>query len=110
MYKFIFEDEDRPCPYGITDPYHTKRVEFQVRDNSNLDEMLDAFENFLKANGYNFDGNVDIVPEHSFDDTVREPVFEKGYPSYEAVNSKKKLWDATPEEWNQAYKKRESYI
>ena len=43
MYKFIFEDEDRPCPYGITDPYHTKRIEFQVKDNSNLDEMLDAF-------------------------------------------------------------------
>jgi len=87
MYKFIFEDEDRPCPYGITDPYHTKRIEFQVRDNSNLDEMLDAFENFLKANGYNFDGNVDIVPEHSFDETVRNSID-----------------DATPEEWNQAYK------
>lgn len=87
MYKFIFEDEDRPCPYGITDPYHTKRVEFQVRDNSNLDEMLDAFENFLKANGYKFDGNVDIVPEHSFDETVRNSID-----------------DATPEEWNQAYK------
>jgi len=87
MYKFISEDEDRPCPYGITDPYHTKRIEFQVRDNSNLDEMLDAFENFLKANGYKFDGNVDIVPEHSFDETVRNSID-----------------DATPEEWNQAYK------
>jgi hypothetical protein len=87
MYKFIFEDEDRPCPYGITDPYHTKRVEFQVRDNSDLDEMCDAFENFLKANGYHFDGNVDIVPEHSFDETVRNSID-----------------DATPEEWNQAYK------
>ena len=63
MIKFIFENEDRPCPYGITDPYHTKRIEFQVKDNSNLDEMLDAFENFLKANGYHFDGNVDIVQE-----------------------------------------------
>jgi hypothetical protein len=140
MYKFIFEDEDRPCPYGITDPYHTKRVEFQVRDNSNLDEMLDAFENFLKANGYHFDGNVDIVPEDSFAAPDFEkgwpyPVFEKRYPSYDAVNRemeidpdkreweydcegnkvvkgdfttlykpKKKLWDATPEEWNQAYK------
>jgi hypothetical protein len=87
MYKFIFEDEDRPCPYGITDPYHTKRIEFQVKDNSNLDEMLDAFENFLKANGYHFDGNLDIVPEHSFDETVSNSID-----------------DATPEEWNQAYK------
>ena len=98
MYKFISEDEDRPCPYGITDPYHTKRVEFQVRDNSDLDEMCDAFENFLKANGYHFDGNVDIVPEHSFDEHTKYT----GDGTYE--ESKKKLWDATPEEWNQAYK------
>jgi len=87
MYKFIFEDEDRPCPYGITDPYHTKRIEFQVRDNSDLDEMCDAFENFLKANGYNFDGNVDIVPEHGFDNTDRNSID-----------------DAKPMEWNNAYK------
>jgi hypothetical protein len=87
MYKFIFEDEDRPCPYGITDPYHTKRIEFQVRDNSDLDEMLDAFENFLKANGFNFDGNVDIVPKHSFDNTDRNSID-----------------DAKPMEWNNAYK------
>jgi hypothetical protein len=87
MYKFIFEDEDRPCPYGITDPYHTKRVEFQVRDNSDLDEMCDAFENFLKANGYHFDGNVDIVPEHGFDNTDRNSID-----------------DAKPMEWNNAYK------
>ena len=103
MYKFIFEDAEKE-QNSIFDPYHTERIEFQVRDNSSLDEMLDAFENFLKANGYHFDGNVDIVPEDNFDDTVREPVFEKGYPSFEAVNSKKKLWDATPEEWNEAYK------
>ena len=101
MYKFIFEDTEKE-PNSIFDPYHTERIEFQVRDNSSLDEMLDAFENFIKANGYHFDGNVDIVPEDNFDDTVREPVFEKGYPSFEAVNSKKKLWDATPEEWNAA--------
>ena len=68
MYKFIFEDEEHTDPYGITDPYHTKRIEFQVKDNSDLDEMLDAFENFLKANGYHFDGNVDIVKEDSTDD------------------------------------------
>ena len=132
MYKFIFKDTEKE-QNSIFDPYHTKRIEFQVRDNSSLDEMLDAFENFLKANGYHFDGNVDIVPEDNFDDTVREPVFEKGYPSYDAVNRemeidpdkreweydcegnkvvkgdfttlykpKKKLWDATPEEWNAA--------
>jgi hypothetical protein len=142
MYKFIFEDTEKE-QNSIFDSYHTKRVEFQVRDNSSLDEMLDAFENFLKANGYEFDGNVDIVPEDSFDAPDFEkgwpfydaPVFEKGYPSYDAVDRemeidpdkreweydcegnkvvkgdftklykpKKKLWDATPEEWNAAFK------
>lgn len=101
MYKFIFEDTEKE-QNSIFDPYHTKRIEFQVRDNSSLDEMLDAFENFLKANGYHFDGHVDIVNEDTSDDTVRfdeygnygennppvgdSPVFEKGYPSYDAVN------------------------
>ena len=78
-------------------------VEFTVSSEASLTDMLEQFELYLKAVGFNFDGNVDIVPEHSFDDTVREPVFEKGYPSYEAVNSQKKLWDATTEEWNKAY-------
>jgi hypothetical protein len=112
MYKFIFEDEDRPCPYGITDPYHTKRIEFQVRDNSNLDEMLDAFENFLKANGYNFDGNVDIVPEDSMELDPDKRDWQYDCEGNKVVKGdfttlykpKKKLWDATPEEWNQAYK------
>ena len=96
MYKFIFEDEEHIDKWS--DPYHTKRVEFQVRDGSNLDEMLDAFENFLKANGYHFDGNVDIVQEE-----------DESYESRIDYN----MWDqktnysldsATPEEWNQAYK------
>jgi|SRR6056300_245659 hypothetical protein len=112
MYKFIFEDEDRPCPYGITDPYHTKRIEFQVKDNSNLDEMLDAFENFLKANGYNFDGNVDIVPEDSMELDPDKRDWQYDCEGNKVVKGdfttlykpKKKLWDATPEEWNQAYK------
>jgi len=112
MYKFIFEDEDRPCPYGITDPYHTKRIEFQVKDNSNLDEMLDAFENFLKANGYNFDGNVDIVPEDSMELDPDKRDWQYDCEGNKVVKGdfttlykpKKKLWDATPEEWSQAYK------
>ena len=112
MYKFIFEDEDRPCPYGIFDPYHTKRVEFQVRDNSSLDEMLDAFENFLKANGYEFDGNVDIVPEDSMELDPDKRDWQYDCEGNKVVKGdfttlykpKKKLWDATPEEWNQAYK------
>ena len=99
MYKFIFEDEDRPDRYNISDPYHTKRVEFQVRDGSNLDEMLDAFENFLKANGYHFDGNVDIVQEEdeSYESRIDYNMWDSRTTSYS-------LDSATPEEWNNAYK------
>jgi len=62
-------------------------VEFTVPSDASLTDMLEQFELYLKAVGFNFDGNLDIVPEHSFDETVRNSID-----------------DATPEEWNQAYK------
>ena len=96
MHKFEWVN-----PYNDQEP---RKVLIEVGQEADLTEMLESFESYLKSVGYNFDGNIDIVSEHSFDDTVREPVFEKGYPSYEAVNSKKKLWDAKPMEWNNAYK------
>lgn len=127
MHKFEWEN-----PYFDQEP---RRVVIEVGQDASLTEVLEAFESYLKAVGYSFDGNIDIVPEYSFDDTDSgynddtdsgynpqenfdeygnygennppvgdSPVFEKGYPSYDAVNSKKKLWDATPEEWNEAYK------
>ena len=112
MHKFSYENT---YPEQLS-----TKVEFTLPSDADLPDMLEQFELYLKAVGFNFDGNIEIVPEHSFDDTVRfdeygnygennppvgdAPVFEKGYPSYDAVNSKKKLWDATPEEWNQAYK------
>ena len=96
-------------------------VTHSLSGESSLNEVVEAFEYFLKGCGYGITegDHLDFVPEHSFDDNVRfdeygnygennppvaEPTAEKGYPSFEAVNSKKKLWDATPEEWNQAYK------
>ena len=88
MHKFSYENtypEQLPV-----------EVEFTVPSDADLNDMLEQFESYLKAVGFSFDGNIDIVPEHSFDDTVRD--------ADEAVNSKKKLWDATPEEWNNAYK------
>ena len=62
-------------------------VEFTVSSEASLTDMLEQFELYLKAVGFNFDGNLAIVPEHSFDETVRNSID-----------------DATPEEWNQAYK------
>ena len=79
MHKFIMEN-DYPDQLPTT-------VEFTVPSGASLTDMLEQFELYLKAVGFNFDGNLDIVPEHSFDETVRNSID-----------------DATPEEWNQAYK------
>ena len=79
MHKFIMEN-DYPDQLSTT-------VEFTVPSDADLTDMLEQFELYLKAVGFSFDGNIDIVPEHSFDDTVRNSID-----------------DATPEEWNQAYK------
>ena len=46
-------------------------VEFTVSSDASLTDMLEQFELYLKAVGFNFDGNLDIVPEDRFDDTVR---------------------------------------
>jgi hypothetical protein len=87
MYTFIHEEPKREYVHGWPTTHHTKKIEFTVEDDSGLEELCDAFEHFLKACGYEFDGNIDIVPEHGFEDTVRNSID-----------------DATPEEWNQAYK------
>lgn len=85
MHKFVYEND-------YEGQLNTK-VEFCVPSDADLTDMLEQFEHYLKAIGFSFDGNIDIVPEHSFDDTVR-------FNEYD--NSKKKLWNATPEEWNAA--------
>ena len=90
MHKFIMEN-DYPEQLPV-------KVEFTVPSDADLNDMLEQFELYLKAVGFNFDGNLDIVPEHSFDEHTKYT----GDGTYE--ESKKKLWDATPEEWNQAYK------
>ena len=103
MHKFSFENT-YPEQLSTT-------VEFTVPSDADLTDMLEQFELYLKAVGFNFDGNVDIVPEHSFDDTVRG--FDE-YGNYGENNPpvgepKKKLWDATPEEWNAAAKWTQDY-
>ena len=79
MHKFEWVN-----PYGELEP---RKVTIEVGQDADLTEMLEAFEGYLKAVGYYVDGCVDIVPEHSSDETVRNSID-----------------DATPEEWNRAYK------
>ena len=72
MHKFSYENtypEQLPV-----------KVEFTVPSDADLNDMLGQFESYLKAVGFNFDGNIDIV------------------------NVRNSIDDATPEEWNQAYK------
>ena len=92
MHKFEWEN-----PYFDQEP---RKIVIEVGQDASLTEMLEAFQSYLKAVGYGFDGNIDVVPEHSFDDTYRDSEFEI---NEEAVQ-RRKLWDATPEEWNEAYK------
>jgi len=72
MHKFSYENtypEQLPV-----------KVEFTVPSDADLNDMLEQFESYLKAVGFSFDGNIDIV------------------------NVRNSIDDATPEEWNQAYK------
>ena len=105
MHKFEWEN-----PYFDQEP---RKIVIEVGQDASLTEMLEAFQSYLKAVGYGFDGNLDIVPEDSFDDTHRgynpQEKFDE-YGNYGENNPpvgdspRKKLWDATQEEWNEAYK------
>ena len=77
------------------------KVEFTIPSDADLTDMLEQFELYLKAVGFSFDGNVDIVPVDEYGNYGENnpPVGE----------SKKKLWDATPEEWNAAAKWTQDY-
>jgi len=99
MYRFIHEEPVQDDVHGFKTNHHTKRIEFHVEDDAGLDEMCDAFENFLKANGYNFDGNVEIVPpeDKSYESRIDYNMWDNRTTSY-SLNS------ATPEEWDKAYR------
>ncbi len=119
MYKFIHEEPVQESVHGFKTTHHTNRIEFNVDDGSDLDEMCDAFQHFLLANGYSFDGNVEIVPNE--EDTLRDYKAmqqditelngdgnrERGrYGEDLSQNPQRKsLWDASPQEWDSAAKK-----
>jgi len=58
MIKFVYE-----VPEAHQEFTATKNVVMEIQDESNLDEMLDAYAHFLKAIGYNFDGQICITEE-----------------------------------------------
>ena len=54
MYKFIKEQDK-------TNHFDNTRIEVQC-DAVSLPDILEAFEYFLKGCGFEFKGNVDIIP------------------------------------------------
>lgn len=97
------------------------KVEFTVPSDADLTEMCEQFTLYLKACGYHVpEGEtLDFVPEDGYsnrgwDDlqTATDDFNPRGFNEYGNYGennpplgeTKKKLWDATPEEWNNAYK------
>lgn len=42
-------------------------LSMEIHQDAFIDDVLEAFSRFLKAVGYHFDGNIEIVPEESYD-------------------------------------------
>jgi len=58
MIKFINTTDDIHKPYTAVES-----IEMCIAEESSLPDILEAFEGFLKASGYHFDGYIDIVQD-----------------------------------------------
>jgi len=115
VYKFIHEEPVQEDVHGFKTTHHTNRIEFNVEDGSDLDEMCDAFQHFLLANGYSFDGNVEIVPNEE-DELLDYKAMQQDMTELNGDGNRERgrygedthvykpkrtsLWDAKPEEWD----------
>lgn len=58
MIKFVYETPEIHKEYtGV------KSIVMEVEAEASRDEMLEAYESFLRAIGYSFDGHIDVVKE-----------------------------------------------
>jgi hypothetical protein len=69
MYKLIYECEESQREYSVVDT-----VTMELSDDQTLDEMLDVFQRFLQATGYNIEGQIEHVkPKSTFNrETIDE--------------------------------------
>ena len=78
MIRFVY---DRP---EIHDPFSAvKRVDFHIDDEASLDEMLDAYRDFLRAVGYGIEPGqyIDIVSDDDVQtDDVQESMGQQDSP------------------------------
>lgn len=48
--------------------FHFSSVTFSISEDANLDDMCYTFDKFLRACGYNFDGEVTITDKEPIDE------------------------------------------
>lgn len=58
MIKFVYE-----VPEIHKEFTGVKSIVMEVQDEASRDEMLEAYESFLRAIGYSFDGHIDVVDD-----------------------------------------------
>ena len=61
MYYFTHQEEDQEDVHGFKTTHHTNRIEFSVDDDASVDELCDSFQHFLLANGYQLEGDIEVV-------------------------------------------------
>ena len=96
MHKFIMEND-----------YHgqlSTKVEFTVPSEASLTDMCEQFSLYLKACGFHIpEGEcLDFVPEDGYSSEGWDSM-ETATEDFDPRPERKKLWDATPQEWNNAY-------
>jgi len=105
MIKFINTTDDTHKEFTAVE-----NIEFTLHQDATLVEMVEAFTSFLKASGYHIPNGeyLDFVPEDGYS--------SKGWDSFcegEGVtddwNPRESIDNATPEEWNNAYKVNMTY-
>ena len=91
MHKFTYENT-YPDQLPVT-------VEFTIPSDADLNDMCEEFTNYLKAIGFHIpEGKyLDFVPEDGYTDKGWDDFFDK-------KNNRSSIDDATPMEWNNAYK------
>jgi len=76
-YKFVYDREKA----GTWDPTVPAVITHEIRSpDPGLDDLLAAFEDFLKGCGFVFNGNVDIVSDNFSDRIDRDAVLDSTYP------------------------------
>ena len=58
MIKLVNEISDVYSQYTAI-----RNIEITISEEASLDEMLDAYAQFLRACGYNFDGRLEVVDD-----------------------------------------------